>query len=423
MIIPSIDLQNGQAVQLEGGRELKVAAGDPRPIARRFACAGEIAVIDLDAATGDGSNGDLVRDLISLAPCRVGGGIRDEASAWRWLEAGASKIIFGTAANPDLLRRLPASRVIAALDAVDGEIVVEGWRTRTGRGVLERIAELREHVGGFLVTFVEREGRMGGLPIERIAPLIEAAHGRRVTIAGGVRDTADIAAASALGVDIQIGMALYTGAVSLADAIWATVRPDPATGLVPTIVADERGVALGLVYSSKESVAAAVERGAGVYWSRSRGRLWAKGETSGDTQELINIQPDCDGDALRFTVRQRGAGFCHLGTRTCFGEAGGLGGLERRLRDRLQSHATGSFTATLLREPATLRGKLIEEAGELADAETREDVIWEAADSIYFTLCAMLRAGVSLEDVERELDRRADVPKGAASRAAAGGTT
>ncbi len=421
MIIPSIDLQNGQAVQLIGGRDLKIAAGDPSPIARRFAYAGEIAVIDLDAATGAGSNEPVARELLASAPCRVGGGIRDEAAAWRWLEAGAAKIILGTAAEAALLRRLPASRIIAALDAIDGEVVVEGWRTRTGRGVIERIDELREFVGGFLVTFVEREGGMGGLPIENIAPLVEAAGGRRVTIAGGVRDTHDIAQATALGVDVQIGMALYTGAVSIADAIWATVRPDPATGLVPTVVADERGAALGLVYSSKESVAAAVECGAGVYWSRSRDRLWIKGDSSGDTQELISIRPDCDGDALLFTVRQRGNGFCHLGMRTCFGESGGLAGLERKLRDRKVNDAPGSFTAKLLADPSLLREKLVEEAGELADADNRDNVIWEAADSLYFTLCAMARAGVTLEEVERELDRRSDVPKGAADRAGRNG--
>ncbi len=400
-----------------GGRDLKIAAGDPRPIARRFAYAGEIAVIDLNAATGAGTNETVARELLASAPCRVGGGIRDEAAAWRWLEAGAAKIILGTAAQPDLLRRLPASRVIAALDAIDGEVVVEGWRTRTGRGVIERIAELRDYVGGFLVTFVEREGGMGGLPIERIAPLVEAAQGRRVTIAGGVRDASDIARAAALGVDVQIGMALYSGAVSLADAIWATVSPDPATGLAPTVVADERGAVLGLVYSSKESVAAAVESGSGVYWSRSRGTLWIKGETSGDSQELISIRPDCDGDALLFTVCQRGRGFCHLGARTCFGETGGLAGLERRLRDRAANPHPKSFTAKLLADPSLLRAKLVEEAGELADATSRDDVIWEAADSIYFTLCAMARAGVKIEEVEREIDRRAEVPKGAADRA------
>lgn len=84
-----------------------------------------------------------------------------------------------------------------------------------------------------------------------------------------------------------------------------TDRPDR---LYATIVSDERGVCLGLVYSNEESIRKALESGAGVYYSRSRNGLWIKGETSGDTQELIGIDLDCDGDALRFTVRQKGNG-------------------------------------------------------------------------------------------------------------------
>ena len=91
MIVPSIDLMDGHAVQLVGGREKAIDAGDPRPIAERFALAGEIAVIDLDAALGQGSNADVIEDLLRIGRCRVGGGIRDVESARRWLDAGAAK--------------------------------------------------------------------------------------------------------------------------------------------------------------------------------------------------------------------------------------------------------------------------------------------------------------------------------------------
>ena len=139
MIVPSIDLMAGQTVQLIGGREHALDAGDPRPIAERFRIAGEIAVIDLDAALGKGSNADLVRSLLPIARCRVGGGIRDLPTAVAWLDAGAAKIILGTAAAPDLLRHLPRDRIIAALDARDGEVVVEGWQRGTGESILDRM--------------------------------------------------------------------------------------------------------------------------------------------------------------------------------------------------------------------------------------------------------------------------------------------
>lgn len=183
MIVPSIDLQGGQTVQLVGGEKKALDAGDPLPIARKFRIAGEIAVIDLDAAMGKGSNAGLIEAVLAEAPARVGGGIRDLVTATRWLDAGAAKIIIGTAAKPELLSRLPRQRVIAALDAKHGEVVVEGWKTGTGAKILDRIAELKPHVGGFLVTFVELEGRLGGTNLELAKEIVTAAEGCRVTIA------------------------------------------------------------------------------------------------------------------------------------------------------------------------------------------------------------------------------------------------
>jgi phosphoribosyl-ATP pyrophosphohydrolase len=405
VLIPSIDLQGGQAVQLVQGKRLAIEAGDPRPLLEKFARVGEVAVIDLDAAMGTGDNRELIRELVAMAPCRVGGGIRDAAAAVEWLDAGAAKVILGTAAVPEVLRELPRERVIAALDAWRDEVVVEGWQKKTGRTVLDRLAEIRDLVGGLLVTFVEGEGRLEGMDLDRVPPLMEAARGLEVTVAGGVTTLDELAALDRLGADAQVGMALYSGRLDLADAFAAPLVSDRPDGLWPTVVCDERGVCLGLVYSNAESLRAAVDEGRGIYWSRRRG-LWRKGETSGDVQELLRVEADCDRDALRFTVRQGGGGFCHLGTHDCWGEDRGLGALARRLAARRDDAPAGSYTARLLSEPWLLGAKLKEEAQELAEADAPGDVAWEAADLMYFTLVAMARSGVSLAAVENELDRR-----------------
>ena len=171
-----------------------------------------------------------------------------------------------------------------------------------------------------------------------------------LTVAGGVRSAGDIARLDALGIDVQVGMALYTGAISLAEGFLAPVRARCGDGPWPTVVCDDSGRALGLVYSDHESVAAALETGRGVYHSRRRG-LWVKGETSGQTQELLGIDLDCDRDALRFTVRQRGAGFCHTGAHGCFGAARGVPALAARLAARQRAAPAGSYTRRLLDDP------------------------------------------------------------------------
>lgn len=404
MIIPSIDLIDGRAVQLVRGREKVIDAGDPRPIAERFALAGEIAVIDLDAAMGRGSNAPVIKDLMEIAACRVGGGIRDVDTARRWLDAGAASVILGTAAQPEVLSLLPRERVMAALDAWDGEVVDQGWTRKTGSSVLDRIAALRDFVSGFLLTFVEIEGTMGGLDASRVLPLKEAAQGVKITAAGGIKSAAEVAALDRIGVDAQVGMAIYTGAFTIADALAAMLVSDRPDALWPTVVCDERGTALGLVYSSAESLAAAMAERRGIYQSRARG-LWRKGETSGATQTLLRVDLDCDRDALRFTVRQEGSGFCHNDTHTCWGESRGLTRLMQRLQSPSQANA--SYTARLKRDPQLLAAKLVEEAAELAAAASTPDIIHEAADLIFFTLTRLSAAGVPLESVERELDRRA----------------
>jgi len=405
VIIPSIDIMDGQAVQLVGGREKALEAGDPLVVAEKYAVAGDLAVIDLDAALGQGSNDAVIEQLIRRYPCRVGGGIRTAEAALSWLDRGAQRVILGTAANPEVLGQLPRDRVMAALDGVHGEVVVEGWRKETGEQILDRVAELRELVGSFLVTFVEREGRLGGTDLEAARAIVETAK-RDVTIAGGITTTDEVAALDKLGADAQVGMAIYTGKMQLADAFAAPLVTDRGDGLWPTVVVDEHGAALGLVYSSLESLRAAMERRRGVFQSRSRG-LWFKGETSGNTQELIRVATDCDRDALLFVVRQRGVGFCHHDTWSCWGPDRGLAALERTLRRRLEDGGSDSYTKRLASDPELLGAKLAEEAGELADAETHEEIVWEAADLLYFVTTTLAARGVSLADVMAELDRRA----------------
>ena len=396
---------NGRAVQLRHGRELVLDAGDPLEWLERFAAVGEVAVVDLDSALGRGDNRDLVSQMVRRAACRVGGGIRSHNQAAEWLDAGASRIVVGTAATPEFCARLPRERVIAAVDNVRGDVVVDGWRKRTGTSALGAIQELAPVVGGFLLTQVDREGAMGGFDMDLVRAAVSAAGTARVTAAGGITSTAEIAALDLTGADAQVGMALYTGALSLGDAFAAPLH-ESSTGLWPTIVSDESGATLGLVWSNRESLRRAVEERRGIYWSRSRNALWVKGETSGNTQHLLEIRLDCDRDAIQVLVRQEGTGFCHRGTRTCFDETFTLATLERVIRSRLQGEDTGSRTRRLATEPGLLGAKLREEAGELASEESPAGVIHEAADVMYLVLTALGRSGRSLADVERELGRR-----------------
>jgi phosphoribosyl-ATP pyrophosphohydrolase/phosphoribosyl-AMP cyclohydrolase/histidinol dehydrogenase len=189
----------------------------------------------------------------------------------------------------------------------------------------------------------------------------------------------------------------------------ACMRTDRPDGLYTTVVCTRNNEALGLVYSSVSSIIAAFECGRGVYYSRSRNGLWRKGDTSGHYQTLHRLDVDCDGDALRFTVTQCGgitACFCHLYTLTCWGEPNGLRHLEQTMKERLESAPEGSYTKRLFDDPQLLRDKLVEEAQELSEAETKEEVAGELADLLYFAMARAAKAGVSIDDAVAVLDSR-----------------
>ena len=407
MLIPSIDIKGGRAVQLKQGRTMLLDGGDPLEVARRFAPLGEIAVIDLDAALGTGENREVIRSLLAVARCRVGGGIRDVETARNWLDAGATRVMIGTAAEPELLSQLPRDRVIAAVDAWDDEVVVEGWQTGTGERVVDRIERLRPFVGGFLATFVQDEGTGGGLDIERARAIRRSVGDADLVVAGGTRDAEEVAALDLLGIDVQVGRVLYDGSINPSEILAAMLTTDRSDGLWPTVVCDESGQALGLTYSSERSLERTLSTGRVFYESRRRG-LWEKGATSGATQRLLKVDLDCDRDALRFTVAQSCPGFCHEERWTCWDDGTGLEAMERRLSKLAESSSSNaessSYTRRLLDDPSLLRSKLEEEAVELG--EPGSDTVHEAADVVYFMMVTLVQRGVPWRDVVEELERR-----------------
>jgi phosphoribosyl-AMP cyclohydrolase / phosphoribosyl-ATP pyrophosphohydrolase len=406
MLIPSVDLVKGRAVQLRQGEELELVADeDPRDLVRRFGRIGEVAVIDLDAARGTGDNLALIEELCALAPCRVGGGIRDVERGQRLLRAGARRIIIGTMAEPEFLENFPRGRVIAAVDSREDRVVDRGWRRRLDESPIERARRLEPHVGGFLYTVVEREGTESGLDVARVTSLREAVE-KPVTAAGGVRSVDEIVVFDRLGVDLQVGMALYKGTITPGEAFAAVMdftKDDPR---VPTVVQDARdGRVLMVAHSTRATLTEAITTGDVILWSRRRGR-WRKGEESGNTQRLVRVEADCDRDALLFLVEPGGPA-CHRGTASCFGERPfSLATLEAVIAERAAAAEDGSYTKRLLSDPVARRAKVLEEANELVDADTYAEVRWEAADLLYHTLVKLAAHGVPLAAVIAELESR-----------------
>jgi len=226
VIFPCIDLMDGKVVQLVQGREKALEADSPEEMLRRFSAFPEIQVIDLDAAMGRGSNDELVRMLASQAATRVGGGVRTVERARTLVEQGVHKVIVGTSAfsaggiNEVFLASvrdaIGRDRLLIALDSKDGRIVVKGWRESTNLTAEAVLNSLEPYCGGFLCTYVDKEGMMQGTDLDWFRRL-RAATSLELTAAGGITTLDEVRALLAMNVHAALGMAIYTGRLKLED--------------------------------------------------------------------------------------------------------------------------------------------------------------------------------------------------------------
>lgn len=411
MVISSIDLMNGKSVQLKQGKEKVLEKENPIELAKEFDKYGEIAVIDLDSAFGNGDNMETIKELLKCGECRVGGGIRDAKKAKELIAHGARKIIIGTSAFEndqvnhkfllEILSAIGKQKVIIAIDSIAGEIVTKGWKHNTGLNLLETLPKLENYCSEYLFTCVEREGMMQGIDMEIITKIRDLTN-NKVTVAGGVSSLEEIKKISVLGYDIQLGMALYTGKINLADAFIESLNWK--ADLLPTIAQNYSGEVLMVGYSNKESIKKAFETGKMCYFSRSRNKLWTKGETSQNFQNLLRMRADCDHDAILATVKQENFA-CHTGSFTCFGDRKfSFYELYEVLQERIQNPSPKSYTASLTDE--MLAEKILEEAQEVVEAKERDHIIWEAADVMYFLTVLLAKKDIQIDEVLAELSRR-----------------
>ncbi|GMK56382.1 hypothetical protein CspeluHIS016_0302220 [Cutaneotrichosporon spelunceum] len=349
----------------------------------------------------------LIPSLALLGPLLVPAGLL--AAVLPSIPQTGSYFVDATGSSDDLVAILNNGAQAVVVSAAQLE-VLDVPRERVIVSIADNevaaAATLADKAGGILITAAEGSHTAKSLGLKNTDVYLQP---KALPDASALPETIRTSLPSTLVIPTA---SLTTGAttsthLSIADAFLAPVVSDRPDGLFPTIVSSSTHSSrpLGMVYSSRESVAEAINTQKGVYQSRKHG-LWRKGETSGSVQDLVAIQLDCDTDSLIFEVVQHGTGFCHLGTPTCFGSFTGLARLEDTLKSRLESAPAGSYTKRLFTDDKLLRAKIMEEAEELCDAQSKEEVAFEAADLFYFALTRAVSKGVSLKDIELALDAK-----------------
>ncbi|GAA6011381.1 hypothetical protein JCM10207_008320 [Rhodosporidiobolus poonsookiae] len=332
------------------------------------------------------------------------------------LDKGARRIVSN---NPAFLAQVPADRLVLHLDKPDASLL-------SNTDLLSSISAVLLETSSFIEDDLK--------PV-KAALKAASGHPRELFVLSASRDAKQVLGQPAAfklmaktvgGISTIPSSFLSTsmgnlnvphpddGKLSLATLFTSALRSDRHDGLFVTVPVSLTSVTtpLGIVYSSTESIAHSILSGDAVYYSRSRNGLWRKGETSGAMQRVERIRVDCDFDAVEFGVVETGPngekeGFCHVPEQTsCFGGVAGLAELEATLKKRRDEAPAGSYTKRLFDEPKLLRAKIMEEAGEVCDAETKEELAGEVADLLYFTLTRAVSMGVGLKDVQKVLEKR-----------------
>lgn len=334
VVIPAIDLRDGKCVRLEKGDfgTVRQVAEDPVGVAVSYRDNGArlIHVVDLDGAKdGIRRNSELVRKIVlAAAPAKVelGGGLRSMDDLREADALGVWRFVLGSAAveNPGLIREAVAEfgeRVAVGIDARNGTVRTKGWLGDSGLDTYEFAKKVSDiGVKTIIFTDIDTDGMLSGPSLDALKKLRSLCN-CDIVASGGVSSLEDIHRLRTMGMDACIvGKALYSGNLNLPEAIFEARFGAlfDKSELAPAIIQDADTLeVLMLGYMSRQSLNLTLETKRAVFFSRSRQKLWVKGETSGNFLNVVKISSDCDEDTLLLLCRPDGP-VCHTGSVSCF---------------------------------------------------------------------------------------------------------
>ena len=334
IILPAIDIKDGQCVRLKKGdfATTHKVASDPIATAVGFKNKGAewIHIVDLDGAKDAvRTNSDLIINIAKTSGLKaeVGGGIRTMDDVKFYLENGIERVILGSAAvkNPEFVREAVeqyGERIAVGIDARNGMVAAEGWVDDSNIYYID-LAKMMEKIGVKTIVFtdISRDGMLCGPDIEKLNELNNAVS-CNIIASGGISGIDDITACKEHNLYGAIcGKALYTGDLKLEEALAEAMDLSvyfKKGELIPAIVQERStGEVLMLAYMNEQSLRLTLKTGYTWFYSRSRNELWNKGATSGHLQKVVSIHGDCDDDTLLVSVIQTGNA-CHTGSHNCF---------------------------------------------------------------------------------------------------------
>ena len=446
-VIPCLDFKDGKVVKGVGFTGLK-EVGDPVSFAKKYRDAGadELVFLDISATVkGRDTAAGYVKEIAQAIdiPLTVGGGIKSIEDMERLFALGASKVSVNSAAvkNPNLVSEASAKfgkdRIVIAIDAARSG---DSWTVLTyagekdeGLDVVAWAKEVEERgAGAILVTSKDFDGAQKGYDLELLGALKQAVN-IPVIASGGAGNLEDFKAGVEAGADAVLAASVFhfdqISVRELKEYLAANGIPVSAKGLEPAFNSDGLVPAIAVdyldnrvlmqAYMNKEAWEKTLQTKRATYFSRSRKKLWVKGEESGNIQLVKDIALDCDRDCVLLYVEQKGPA-CHTGNETCFytrlcGEDGTIGEaltmVSRTVRNRKENPKSGSYTNYLFDQGIDkILKKVGEETAEViiaAKNNSSSELIYEVADLMYHLSVLLEERQLTWQDIAAELKGRA----------------
>ncbi len=446
-IIPCLDFKNGRVVKGEKFTNLK-DAGDPVKLARQYAETGADELVFLDISATNESRGTVlgyVEEIskVSSIPLTVGGGIRDLRDIEAVLAKGATKVAINSAAvkNPELIdqaaKEFGSDKIVVAIDVVKANnswlVVTHGGNLVTKLDAIEWAKEVEKRgAGSLLVTSKDADGAKAGYDLELIRhlkvkvkiPLIASGGaGCLEHLKEGAKAGADGLLAASIFHFGEVSIQECKEYLALSGFAVSPVKLEPKfdeKGLVVAIAVDAQdGTVLMQAYMNKEAWDLTIKTGRATYFSRSRQKIWVKGEESGHRQMVKEIRLDCDRDSVLLIVEQTGAA-CHTNNRSCFytpvfgNNSPHMGtlltNLQKTIHERRENPVSGSYTNYLFEKGLDkILKKVGEESSEViiaAKNKVKEEIVYETADLLYHLSVLLEERGLGWNDIALELSKR-----------------
>lgn len=416
--IPTLDIAGGKAVLVRHGKVDKIL-GDAFEKAQQINICANYQLVDIDGAKREGKNNrELIKAICKKWPCYVGGGIDTVDDANELLNASARRVIVSTHIE-DLIEHIPKERLIVAFDVdADNRVFSKGRNGVQPLTLFEYMDKYAGRVEMITITFHQVEGTCAGIPMDQVKGIMEYIEKNglniKLVVAGGITTGKEIRELFELGAIPQFGSGFWRGKFTLGEAFQTLCEynlekdnvqlecSSSSKRVIQTVVQSEVGIVLGCVSSTPESVRIAVDTRVATFYSKERDSLWFKGATSGDVHHVQQVHYCCDGKTLRMVV-SGDKPFCHLGHQSCYGDNDPSRASLKALCHIFSKHAQGNGYTNEIMQSNALLAKIMEESTELVCATRGDDIVHETADLVYFVLLNLIRNGIEVHDVEREL--------------------